>query len=143
MSLRRFTEAEIDKLRLMAECGHTGQSIARALDRRPQAIRVKCVELGVRLRRQAIANRRVRLPEATRQKLKATADSYNMTVVRFSELLLETIIRDKLFDAVLDVRSVKPTTATRPQPAPEPVRRTKTKTLSFHEALAPRLLGAA
>jgi hypothetical protein len=48
--MRRFSDADLEKLRLMASVGHPGTSIARALDRTPQSIRVKAVELGVRLR---------------------------------------------------------------------------------------------
>ena len=40
----------IEKLKFMASFGHDGESIARALDRTPQAVRVKAVEIGVRLR---------------------------------------------------------------------------------------------
>lgn len=113
MVLRRFTPADIEKLRLMASWGHDGKSIARSLDRTPQAIRVKCVELGIKLKRQSVASRRVRLPVPVWTKLKAAAAAYNMTVVKLNALLVETIVRDDLFNAVLDVppAKTKPVTA--------------------------------
>jgi hypothetical protein len=105
MALRRFAPADI--ARLMAECGHSGKSIARNLNRTPQAIRVKCCELGIKLKPQSVANRRVRLPVPVWMKLKATADAYGMTVVKLAALLIETVVRDKLFDAVLDAPPAK------------------------------------
>jgi hypothetical protein len=102
-SLRRFSHDDIEKLQLMADCGHTGTSIAKALGRTPQAVRVKCCELGIKLKPQSVANRRVRLPVPVWGKLKVAADAYGMTVVKFAALLVEAIVKDRLFDAVLDI----------------------------------------
>jgi hypothetical protein len=60
-SLRRFSHDDIEKLRLMAHCGYTGKAIAKALGRTPQAVRVKCCELGIKLKPQSVGNRGVRL----------------------------------------------------------------------------------
>jgi hypothetical protein len=59
--MRRFSDDEIEKLRFMASFGHDGKSIARALDRTPQSVRVKAVEIGVRLRHPNMHHRRIRL----------------------------------------------------------------------------------
>jgi len=105
--VRRFTPADVEKLRFMAGWGHNGKSIALALNRTPQAIRVKCCELGIKLKPQSVASRRVRLPVPVWTKLKAAAAAYNMTVVKLNALLIETIVRDDLFNAVLDVPPVR------------------------------------
>ena len=101
--MRRFTEAEIEKLRLMAECGHDGPTIARVLGRTPQAVRVKCVELGIRLRRPR-ADQEVRFEAdfETVAGLRAAAAAKGTSVPRLARLLLETIVRDNLFDAIVD-----------------------------------------
>src|SRR4051794_24004851 len=61
--MRRFTPDEIARLRHMAGGAFPGTAIARALDRTPQAIRVKCVELGIRLR-----------PEKSKDRLRIVID---------------------------------------------------------------------
>ena len=43
--------SDIEKLKYMASFGHDGRSIARALGRSAQSVRVKAVELGVSLRK--------------------------------------------------------------------------------------------
>jgi hypothetical protein len=100
--VRRFTAAELERLRLMADFGHDGKSIARALGRTPQAIRVKCVELGIRLRRPSVEHRRVKLPLQTWQGLRAAATARGTTVAGLARLLIEIIVRDNLFSAVVD-----------------------------------------
>ena len=91
----------------MASWGHDGKSIAGSLDRTPAAIRVKCCELGIKLKPQSVGSRHVRLPVPVWEKLKAAAAAYNMTVVKLNALLIETIVRDDLFNAVLDVPPVR------------------------------------
>jgi hypothetical protein len=115
-SLKRFTPADIDKLRLMADFGHDGKSIARALDRPPQAIRVKCVELGIKLRPPSVEHRRVKLPLETWASLRRAAEARGTTIARLARLLIETIVRDDLFDAVIDSAP----------PAPRPKAKLKT-----------------
>ena len=66
----------------------------------PRNVRVKFVELGIRLA--TIECRRVKLPATTWSSLKAAADCYGMTVARLARLLIEIIVRDALFDAVID-----------------------------------------
>ena len=86
----------------MSAFGHDSKSMARALQRSPQSVRVKCVELGVRLRPAKAQNRRVQLPVETWRELRAAAERYNMTASRLANLLIVTIVKDDLFKAVID-----------------------------------------
>lgn len=102
--MRRFEPSEIEKLRLMAEVGHSGLAIARSLGRTPQSIRVKCVELGIRLRpRKAKREVRFVLEDQDHKRLSADADAQGITVARLCQQLLHTIAHDGLTAAVLDL----------------------------------------
>lgn len=114
--MRRFTSQEIERMRLMVQCGYDGKSIGVALQRPPQAIRVKACELGLKLKPQSVAHRRVRLPVSTWQKLKVAADAYNLTVVKLNAMLIETIVRDGLVGAVLDCPPARPKPTATPRP---------------------------
>lgn len=100
--VRRFSKVELEKLKLMSEVGHDGKSIARALNRTPQAIRVKCVELGIRLRPPSMQHRRVKLPLQTWVALRAAAAARGTSPLRLARLLIEIIVKDDLFEAVID-----------------------------------------
>src|SRR3974390_2402826 len=101
--MRRFTPAEIAKLRLMAGFGHSGISVARALDRTPQAIRVKACELGVRLRPSSVEHRRLKVSRPTWLRLQAEAVALGMSPGRLARLLLEMAVRDNLVAAIIDM----------------------------------------
>jgi len=47
--MQRFSQGDVDKLRSMASLGHPAPSIAAALNRTPQAIRLKAGEMGIQL----------------------------------------------------------------------------------------------
>jgi hypothetical protein len=49
-ALCRFSESDVATLKAMVARGHDGKSIALALDRTAQSVRVKAVELGIALR---------------------------------------------------------------------------------------------
>ena len=100
--MRRFSPADIEKLGLMADCGHSGTSIAHALGRTAQAVRVKACELGIRLRPPSIESRRIKLPAATWLSLKAAAVERGLTPARLAKLLIDVILKDALIDAVID-----------------------------------------
>jgi hypothetical protein len=101
--MRRFTPREIALLREMAGVGHSGVAIARALDRTPQAIRVKAVELGVKLRPERLDQKtRIILSPATRTALATAADRRGIPVVKLANLILKIIARDDLVAAILD-----------------------------------------
>ena len=101
-SLRRFSPADIEKLKFMASFGHDGKSIARALDRTPQAVRVKAVEIGVRLRPPKMEHRRIKLSVQAWRALQTEADRLGTSAGRLARLVIETVARDRLFSAVID-----------------------------------------
>jgi hypothetical protein len=87
----------------MAEHGHSGISIARHLGRTAQSVRVEAVVLGIRLR--PVKSRhepRFPIEEAHWRKLVSEARERGVSVNKLCRHLLETICRDRLFDAVLD-----------------------------------------
>jgi hypothetical protein len=57
-TLRRFSPDDVTVLQQMAERGFDGRAIGAALNRTPQAIRTKAVELGIRLRPPSLDARR-------------------------------------------------------------------------------------
>ena len=73
-SLRRFSPADVEKLKFMASFGHDGKSIARSLGRTPQSVRVKAVEIGVRLRPPKMEHRRIKLSLQAWRALQTEAD---------------------------------------------------------------------
>src|SRR6516162_11674129 len=83
-SLRRFSPADIEKLKFMASFGHDGKSIARALDRTPQSVRVKAVEIGVRLRPPKMHHRRVKLSLQAWRALQTEADRLGTSAGRLA-----------------------------------------------------------
>jgi hypothetical protein len=87
----------------MASFGHDGKSIARALDRTPQAVRVKAVEIGVRLRPPKMEHRRIKLSVQAWRALQTEADRLGTSAGRLARLVIETVARDRLFSAVIDV----------------------------------------
>ena len=101
-SLRRFSPADIEKLKFMASFGHDGKSIARALDRTPQSVRVKAVEIGVRLRPPKMEHRRIKLSVQAWRALQTEADRLGTSAGRLARLVVETVARDRLFSAVID-----------------------------------------
>ena len=86
----------------MASFGHDGKSIARALDRTPQAVRVKDVEIGVRLRPPKMHHRRIKLSLQAWRALQIEADRLGTSAGRLARLVIETVARDRLFSAVID-----------------------------------------
>jgi hypothetical protein len=85
---QRFSISDIEKLKYMASFGHDGRSIARALDRSAQSVRVKAVELGVSLRKPLPDHRCIKLsPEASG---------------RLGRLVIETVVNNKLINAIID-----------------------------------------
>ena len=130
--MRRFSPDEIEKLKYMASFGHDGKSIARALNRSPQSIRVKAVEIGVSLRPPKMEHRRIKLSLPARRALQTEADRLGTSAGRLARLIVETVARDKLIGAVLDVpmpqQKKRADVPVPPPPAP-----------SFLNVLAPRL----
>jgi hypothetical protein len=101
-SLRRFSPADIEKLKFMASFGHDGKTIARALDRTPRSVRVKVVEIGVRLRPPKMHHRRIKLSLQAWHALQTEADRLGTSAAQLARLVVETVVRDRLFSAVID-----------------------------------------
>jgi hypothetical protein len=101
-ALRRFSPYDIATLKAMAEHGHDGKSIALALGRTAQSVRVKAVELGIALRPPSLDARRIKLGFGTWAVLEGEARRFNMRPSKLARLIVETVIADDLIDAVLD-----------------------------------------
>ena len=100
---RRFTVEEIATIKRMAAEGASGVAIARVLDRPAEAIRKKCVALGVSLRPVRIETKaRVTISAEALAALKAEADSRGISVMALANRLLSAIAESDLFVAVLD-----------------------------------------
>ena len=100
-ALRRFSPHDIATLKAMAEHGHDGKSIALALGRTAQSVRVKAVELGIALRPPSLNARRFKLKLGVWAVLEGEA-RFNMRPSRLARLVVETVVADDLVDAVLD-----------------------------------------
>jgi hypothetical protein len=135
MALRRFTQAEIEKLRFMASFGHDGKSIARALDRTPQAVRVKAVEIGVRLRRPSAESRRFKISVEAWRKYQVKGEQLGASPSRLVRLVAEKAA--DIIDAVID----EPVPRRRKLPAPLPLPAPPPPAPSFLDVLRPRLVG--
>jgi hypothetical protein len=100
--MRRFSPSEIAILFSMAKAGANGEMIAKALNRTPQGIRVKCVELGIRLRRPRPTNDvRFVMDDRAFAKLKAEAKARGTNAARLARLLLEICVRNELVEELL------------------------------------------
>src|SRR5258707_1388539 len=102
--MRRFTPAEITKLKELAAWGHDASSIGRQLgNRTPQSIRVKAVELGIKLRPVSADCRRIKLSAEAWDGLQTEARARGVSSPgRLARQLLEIIVRDRLYAAIID-----------------------------------------
>jgi hypothetical protein len=110
MAAHAFVSEEmVTQLRALAHAGHNGINIARVLNERfgstltPQAVRVKCVALGVSLRpRKAKRELRFAVDEHTWVYVDREAFRRGMTVARFCGLLMRLVAADDIAGAVVD-----------------------------------------
>jgi hypothetical protein len=120
MSRRVFTPPNIERMRAMAAEGRTAFEIAQAIGSTPASVRVKCCALKISLGRFELRNPLLPPPErgpapaddAERihmtlrpdmyAALKAAADKRTVTPARLARLILCTVLRDNIVDAVLD-----------------------------------------
>ncbi len=101
-SLRRFSDGDIAVLQQMAERGFDGRAIGAALNRTPQAIRTKAVEVGVALRPPSLDARRFRLKPDTWLALQAEAKRLRTKPSKLARQIVEVVMADGLLDAVID-----------------------------------------
>jgi hypothetical protein len=99
---RRFTPADLERIRELASWGHSGDSIAKALGRDPLSIRKKCCALGIRLRKPSPDHRRIRLSTDAWGALEVEATRLGCSASRLARLCIEAVCRDGLFAAVID-----------------------------------------
>jgi hypothetical protein len=113
--VRRYTDDEVKLMRELVSYGYSGKQIAAKLGRDPLAIRAKMVAPGLPLRPLKVNRKRLRIVirDELWRGLQRAADARVMTVPRLARELLETVIRDEMAGAVLDVplpkRIAKPT----------------------------------
>jgi hypothetical protein len=99
--IRRFTAAETDRIRDMARRGYDGCAIGFALDRPAESIRSKAVALGVSLRPHSLDGRRIKLKREIWDRLAVEAHRLNMKPAKLARLIVESVVADDLFNAVL------------------------------------------
>jgi len=121
--LKRFSRTDIEAIKWMAARGFGGTEIARRLNRAPQAIRVKAVELGIRLRPMpGTVTHPVR--GAALRRADRAGQGRNTTPAKLARLILITVLSDNMVNAILDVpvgeAKPLPTRAARAKPAPLP-----------------------
>jgi hypothetical protein len=88
----------------LAKDAWTGKAIAARLGRTPQSIRVKCIELGVRLKppRRQLDRLRLIIEPSVHAALDREAERRGMSVPHLVRLLLSLIVSAGLTTAVLD-----------------------------------------
>jgi hypothetical protein len=144
---------DLERVKLMAECGHPGCAIAKALGRTPQAIRSFCCRNGIKLRpaRKPKHGSRFKLPDDLFDSFRLAAAERGMSPTQLAALILRTVLTDNLFAAILDV-PVKPVQALAPavrdretsNPMPSTTYDSPTRQPAFQVVLAgpqPQLVG--
>jgi hypothetical protein len=112
---------DLERVRLMAECGHPGTAIAKALGRSPQAIRSFCCRHGIKLRpaKKPKHGARFKLPDDLFDSFRLAAAQRGMSPTQLAALVLRTVIKDDLFAAVLDLPA-KTVSLSDPRSSPRP-----------------------
>jgi hypothetical protein len=114
---RVYSKDQIELIKLMHRNGHGGNSITRTLGVTPHSLRWKCQDLGIRLRKPRADDRLyVNLDAKTLVGLRAAADERNITPGGLVRQLVEQIVRDNIFSAVIDAPPVKVKAKTAPIP---------------------------
>jgi hypothetical protein len=99
----RFDGDDVAVIRKLAERGHSAKSIAVALDRPVQAVRVKLCALGIHVRRPPMHHEaRTPVDERVWRILQHAATRRRITVSRLVSSILTTLVADQILDAVLD-----------------------------------------
>lgn len=101
--MRRFTLGDLVRICDLAARGYSAIGIGRDLGRTPEAIRMKCMALGIRLRRLHRANKaRVVLADDVLALLHAAAEIRGVTRQKLASLILSAVAYGDLIDAVID-----------------------------------------
>lgn len=99
-----FSRDDIIKLRFYAGEGLPGTAIAKLLGRTPLSIRVKACSLGIPLRpkRRKLDRLRIMIEPAIAARLDHHARMRGMNVPTLCRFLLNIVVNDNLFAAVID-----------------------------------------
>lgn len=120
-----YADSDVATIKAMARAGHPAASIAHAVSRSAHAIRDKCRELGVRLRKsQATGGGRIQLEPAVWTRLRLEAQQRGMRPSRLCQMLLSGLILDRDRSAAVDralARLEQTPKAIAPPPAPVPL----------------------
>jgi hypothetical protein len=136
---RRFTPADIERIRELAMWGHSGDGIAKALNRDPLSIRKKCCALGIRLRKPSAHGRRFKISREAWRKYQIKGEQLGASPSRLVRLVAEKAadIIDAVIDAPVPRRRKVPAAPELPTPLPLPAPPPPSPFLP----LAPRLVG--
>jgi hypothetical protein len=142
---RIFTASELERLKLMAKCGHSGVAIARTLNKTAEQVRKAAVRYGISLRRTQRTRGQIRTPiDEEARLLDEEAAACGEPLSRFCRMILEAAAYSKITKAIIDEEPTRP-----PRPpkrlayaAPVPARTPQLPPASVSIAsLAPRLEG--
>jgi hypothetical protein len=97
---RRFTPGQLDQLKTMAKADAGGKEIAAALGVKVQAVRAKCSQLGISLRRKIKASR-LRMVVPCTAGMYAAAAARPISIQTLNRRLLGAISKVNLFDEIL------------------------------------------
>jgi hypothetical protein len=107
-----FTKVNIIKIKALADNGFGSVQIAHDIGSTPGSVRVICSKMKIKLGRAkgyaSSAKPYVKVSEASFLELDRHARQKKISVRTLAALLLETIAKDNLFDAVLDEAPYKP-----------------------------------
>jgi hypothetical protein len=107
----KFSPAVMSQIRSFVARGVAATEIAKAIGCTLGTLRVKCSQSGISLRRRNLAAPRKEsilkrlsfaLSDDVAARLQKRAEKKGMTTADFAVALLEAIVRDNLYDAVID-----------------------------------------
>jgi macrodomain Ter protein organizer (MatP/YcbG family) len=105
-----FTPQVFALISNLVEQGLSAAEIAEKIGCTVGSLRVRCSQHGIRLRRRAKFNLKIahskrlmiNLSGNVADRIKQQADKLGISATKFAANLIETIVRDNLYDAVLD-----------------------------------------
>jgi hypothetical protein len=98
----RKNKADPSLIPALVEAGLSDEEIAKKMGWTVGTLRVRCSQLKISLRRKIVAARHVVLPQHVLDHLQHRAALMGTSASGLATDLLEVIVRDSLYDAVLD-----------------------------------------
>jgi hypothetical protein len=96
----RWTETQVAQMLEMVSNGASGVEVARALDLKPQCVRAKLWQLGVKLRRRTLKTR-IRMVVDISKRLRDAAEVRGISPQQLIRRLLVAIVEGDWFDEIL------------------------------------------